>query len=78
MIFLKTFFSKVFSVLMIIVSARFLNALTGVDRLTHKAHLVDMTGQSYIIKETKGWMKTMTILTKSESKFSSTLIFFVL
>jgi DNA replication protein DnaC len=29
-----------------------------VDRLTHKAHLVDMTGQSYRIKETKEWMKT--------------------
>jgi len=29
-----------------------------VDRLTHKAHLVDMTGQSYRIKETKEWMKS--------------------
>lgn len=28
-----------------------------VDRLTHKAYLVDMTGQSYRIKETKEWMK---------------------
>lgn len=29
-----------------------------VDRLTHKAHLVDMTGQSYRIKETREWIKT--------------------
>ena len=28
-----------------------------VDRLTHKATLVDMTGSSYRIKETKEWMK---------------------
>lgn len=28
-----------------------------VDRLTHKAMLVDMTGPSYRIKETKEWMK---------------------
>ncbi len=28
-----------------------------VDRLTHKAHLINMAGQSYRIKETKEWMK---------------------
>jgi len=30
-----------------------------VDRLTHKAILVDMTGSSYRIKETKEWMKNL-------------------
>ena len=28
-----------------------------VDRLTHKAHLVNMNGNSYRVKETKEWMK---------------------
>ena len=33
--------------------------LTGaiVDRLTNKAHLIDMSGQSYRIKQTKEWME---------------------
>ncbi|MGI6393568.1 MAG: IS21-like element helper ATPase IstB [bacterium] len=35
-----------------------------VDRLTHKAYLVNMTGQSYRIKETKEWM----MLKKNEKK----------
>ena len=35
------------------------NILTGaiVDRLTNKAHLIDMSGQSYRIKQTKEWME---------------------
>ena len=35
------------------------NILTGaiVDRLTNKAHLIDMSGESYRIKQTKEWMK---------------------
>ena len=28
-----------------------------VDRLTHKAFLIDMNGNSYRVKETKKWMK---------------------
>lgn len=33
--------------------------LTGalVDRLTHKAHILDMSGESYRLKETKQWLK---------------------
>ena len=32
--------------------------LTGalVDRLAHKAHILDMSGESYRIKETKKWL----------------------
>ena len=32
--------------------------LTGaiVDRIAHKAHVVDMTGESYRVLETKEWM----------------------
>ena len=33
--------------------------LTGamIDRLAHKAHVIDLTGESYRIKETINWMK---------------------
>ena len=33
--------------------------LTGalVDRLAHKAHILDMSGESYRLKETKQWLE---------------------
>ena len=36
--------------------------LTGaiVDRVAHKAHIVDMTGESYRVLETEKWMKGVT------------------
>ena len=39
--------------------------LTGaiIDRLTNKAHLIDMSGESYRIKQTKEWLNNNTIKT---------------
>ena len=39
-----------------------------VDRLTHKAHLVDMNGSSYRMKETKEWIKMETKIEKKKNK----------
>lgn len=30
------------------------------DRVAHKAHIVDMTGESYRVLETEEWMKGVT------------------
>ena len=40
--------------------------LTGaiVDRIAHKAHMVDMTGESYRVLETKRWVKQATEVTQ--------------
>jgi len=40
--------------------------LTGalIDRLTNRAHLIDMSGESYRIKQTRQWMEKQ----KNENK----------
>jgi DNA replication protein DnaC len=37
--------------------------LTGaiVDRIAHKAHCIDMTGESYRVIDTKGWLESQSI-----------------
>ena len=42
--------------------------LTGaiVDRVAHKAHMVDMTGESYRVLETQRWMKDATEATQKQ------------
>ena len=42
--------------------------LTGaiVDRVAHKAHMVDMTGESYRVLETKRWIKDATEATQKQ------------